>query len=79
MTTDHGQRFVGWLCRRRGGRWWRCCQAPDLGTCAKLLAAEGDKLGIPGHCRIMTTGMPPRLNRGRTGGEGNFEPHTPED
>jgi hypothetical protein len=57
--SDTGPRWTGWL--RRGGRWRRCCEAPTIGECARLLIAEGDRLVLPSRCRCLTLGAVPDL------------------
>jgi hypothetical protein len=65
-TDGAGFKWVGWL--RRGGRWRRCCEAPTIGECARLLIAEGDRRGLPSRCRCLTTGGVPRLPQDTPGG-----------
>jgi hypothetical protein len=53
--------WTGWGRRSKGGRWFRLCEASTINQCARLLDAEGKRLGIADRHQFLVYGdHPPR-------------------
>jgi hypothetical protein len=61
QPVDVATPWTGWGRRRKGGRWFKLCQAPTLGEAALQLHRRGREQGILDRNQMLVHGdHPPR-------------------